>query len=106
MDPRTFYEPVEPSAWKPPEGDSCLELHRRAYCSHGDAILPPLYFTVFTCICYLQILPVWAILLLLIPAFGVGMHCLVFRGKAINSLPFCPNGPPPVSSWQQKHRRR
>lgn len=89
LDPRTFYEPVEPSEWKPPEGDTCLELYKRAYCGTGDLLMPPIYFSVLGIVCFWGLLPVWAILLLLLPLFGLGMHCLVFRGESTAMLTPC-----------------
>jgi hypothetical protein len=81
LDPQTYYEHVAPSNWKPPEGDSCLALYRRAYCGYGDAALPPLYFAIVGAICYWQLLPLWGLLLTLLPLLGFGIHFLVFKGK-------------------------
>lgn len=80
LNPQTYYEQVAPSQWKPPEGDSCTTLYRRAYCGYGDAALPPLYFSVVGAICYWQLLPLWGLLAIMLPLLGLGIHFLVFKG--------------------------
>lgn len=80
LDPRTYYEPVQPSDWKPQDNDSCSALYRRAYCGYGDAAFPPLYFSVMGALCQWKLLPAWAILLAALPIFGIGVHFLVFKG--------------------------
>ena len=52
----------------------------RAYCGYGDAALPPLYFFTVGAICHWHLLPLWGLLLLLLPMLGFGVHFLVFKG--------------------------
>ncbi|KAK9814386.1 hypothetical protein WJX72_004988 [[Myrmecia] bisecta] len=83
LDPKQYYEQVEPSGWRPPQGDTCAELYRRAYCSHCDAMYPLLFVAAVGLVCYANVLPVWLLLLLLLPTFVMGVQVFVLKGAGI-----------------------
>ena len=89
-DPRTYYEHVQPSDWRPEHPDTCIELHRKAYCGHGDAAFPFLYFAILSSLCYWHLLPFWGICLVVLPLFVLGMQLLVFKGKPCCDYSFVP----------------
>ncbi len=42
--------------------------------------MPPLYFATVGGICYWRLLPLWGVVLGLLPLLGFGVHFLVFKG--------------------------
>mmetsp|Transcript_23010 Transcript_23010/g.50507 ORF Transcript_23010/g.50507 Transcript_23010/m.50507 type:complete len:815 (+) Transcript_23010:66-2510(+) len=90
-DPRTYYEHVEPSPWRPQdeEADDCRELYRRAYCTYADAMFPPLWVALAIGGIWTRALPFWALVPLLIVSFfgGVYIFGVILAGIPSSRLP-------------------
>ena len=81
-DPAWYYEPVQPSDWKPPKADTCIELYRRAYCGIADVVFPLLWLGILAVLCWGQWLPLWGIVLVGLPLFVGGVQLFIVSGKS------------------------
>ena len=80
-DPRVYYEYVEPSSWQPEPEETCLELHRRAYCGGLDAAFPLLFVAGAAAVCHWRLIPLGWLLVALPVTFVLGVWLLVVRGE-------------------------
>ena len=80
-DPRVYYEYVEPSSWQPEPEETCLELHRRAYCGGLDAAFPLLFVAGAAAVCHWRLVPLGWLLAALPVVFVLGVWLLVVRGE-------------------------
>lgn len=80
-DPKQYYEDVAPSSWTPEAPETCLELHRRAYCGHADAAFPVFFIALVAIACTFQLLSPGLLLAALPIVFVVGLQLMVVSGQ-------------------------
>ncbi|KAK9808205.1 hypothetical protein WJX73_008423 [Symbiochloris irregularis] len=84
-DPSWYYEQVEPSDWKPPAPDTCVELYRKAYCSEADAAFPILWMASLAALGYAEALPLWGLILAAALLFAAGLRLFILQGAGIRA---------------------
>eukprot|EP00775_Hariotina_reticulata_P008922 gene8922-9099_t len=87
---QSYYEAVTPSSWRPGDADAdypadYLELYRRAYCTHADALFPPVWLGLMAAAVHSQALPLWQLLLLGAMSFWVGLYVMAVRWAGVPS---------------------
>ena len=78
---------MEPSSWQPEPEETCLELHRRAYCGGLDAAFPLLLVAGTAAVCHWRLVPLGWLLVALPVVFVLGVWLLVVRGEGAVTEP-------------------
>ena len=88
LDPRSYYEAVPPSTWRPGNGDDdagCLELHRRAHCGRADAAFPPLWAAGVAALAWSRLLPFWLLAVVAAASLAFGLRFAARRLAGVAS---------------------
>ncbi|GAX83078.1 hypothetical protein CEUSTIGMA_g10504.t1 [Chlamydomonas eustigma] len=101
----SHYEDVAPSNWRPDEedlGDDFLGLYRRAYCTFGDALWPPIWLSLSAVLLELTSISLWILIPVLIVTFlgGVYVFAVLLAGVLPKHLPLSRTMPSFIASLE------